>query len=96
MHACMCFNEGLTDTYESHVNGHRTYHQHRYSSDQGEEKNWGDVAALIRSRIGLRVSAIEAEKPLDIHSERVRVFEVISQHYSPCHDHHLEIKHDRQ
>lgn len=34
-----------------------------------------------------------AEESLHVHSERVRVFEVVRQHHRPCHDHHLEIEH---
>lgn len=84
------------NTQTEEVKKNPAYHQHWDPSDQGEEKDWGDITALIRSRIGFSVGTVKAEKPLDIHSERVRVLEVISQHYSPCHNHHLEIKHDRQ
>lgn len=34
-----------------------------------------------------------AEEALHVHGERVRVLEVVRQHYGPCHDHHLEIEH---
>lgn len=69
------------------------YHQHGHACGQRVEEHRGHGAAVLRARVRFAVRALVAEEALHVDREGVRVFEIVSQHHGPCHDHHLEVKH---
>lgn len=71
-----------------------THQQGGQPCDHRVEQQGRDGAAVLRSKVGLGVRAVVAEKALDVHAEGVSVLKIIGQHNGPGHDHQLEVKHD--
>ena len=72
-------------------------HTHRESGDGGDQRvhqYGGDLAAVLRSGVGLGEGLVVAEEALDVHGEGVRVLKVVRQENGAGHDHQLEIEHD--
>lgn len=92
--ACFSYTSLYLSTFTyTLINTPDSYRDGGDGCDKRVDEHRGDLAGVVRTRVGLREGLVVAEEALDVYGEGVRVLKVVSQQNRPSHDHQLEIEH---